>query len=468
VLTLLKDWSGWVHRRAEAIALEDKVSEKRRVSVDFTLPAATSAATKTGEGKDLYFVPLTMLQKQPLTDFDLRDEVDATLPLLTRRRNGRLATAVLVVYAEERVRALGHRRRGLLPASVGDTLERVACAPAHEATEAWASMETSPPGETDRARQWRAALAADGAFMALALDLARNFLVVVPLVGGPGVRRILKFSYLQTGKEPLVQRPAFVNWCLDRIRRVRRGPKSEDDSLNSADDVEGISLGDWVSRFLALSPKEVRIDTESVGWAASYHLEVQAPEGLQITDADLLVVDERRLRLSNVRGPAQRAHLYLSELGQAAFGEARIFLRPRPGTIMRAAFITSAITLTLLTIFALRWDELVTDLGLVLSLLLLIPGALSAYVARPREPDVTTAVLFGARLLALAPAGWAVSAGLVLTAGRTCETTKGLTSCSSWDFTEEALWICVTGAILTTVISLAGWIRSERPPECET
>jgi len=121
----MKDWGGWIHRRVESIGLSDAKAERRRVSIDFTLPESCVAISTGSGGVSLHFVPIAMLRKGPLTDFNLRDESGNALPLLTKRRNGTLAASVLKLFAEERL-AAAKGAPTALPPEIAQDIEEIA------------------------------------------------------------------------------------------------------------------------------------------------------------------------------------------------------------------------------------------------------------------------------------------------------------------------------------------------------
>src|SRR5687768_8058014 len=83
-LRLLLTWPKWIHRRTETVALTDPETIRRRVAVDLTVFEDLPPLIHDGKGEPIYFVPLALLKKQPLTNFDLRNEGGKALPLLTR------------------------------------------------------------------------------------------------------------------------------------------------------------------------------------------------------------------------------------------------------------------------------------------------------------------------------------------------------------------------------------------------
>jgi hypothetical protein len=122
IAALIIDMRSWVHRRVESAQVIDDIAVIRRSSIDLTVPETLNdvdvgrALTAGGEG----FIPITFLNKQRLRNFDLRDEQDRPLPMLSRRDNGELATNVLIPQAEAVLqRALPHEMRGSLRGVTG-------------------------------------------------------------------------------------------------------------------------------------------------------------------------------------------------------------------------------------------------------------------------------------------------------------------------------------------------------------
>lgn len=161
----------------------------------------------------------------------------------------------------------------------------------------------------------------------------------------------------------------------------------------------------------------------------------------------------------------QRVHLHVSRPASYT-GVATVYLRPRPSTIVRSATITAALTAVLLAIVALRPASFQTNLGAAAALLLLVPGGLSAYVARPREPEVATQLVLGLRFLALSCGLWAFLAAGTLVAGRSCPdaTTRG-SVCEHWSGTGYVVGAWAFCAFLTLLVLLRTLRNASRPPE---
>jgi hypothetical protein len=353
LLQLLAEPARWTHRRVERVVFLDDRTVRRRVSVDFEVPAELEGVP----------VPLALLRKRPLVEFDLRDEGGRALPMLTRRQNGGLAAEVLLAAAE----GVGG---ALAPELAGD-LRRLATAAVEEAEGVLEDLRRGSRGEAG------AALLDDPAFESLAFELARGFLLLVDVPAGGG-RRILKFGYA----EPLAWRttlPQRMSWRA----------------------------------------AGVEIDVPAVARAGSYHLEVQAPEGLEIAWASLLafgggggfeehVVEEEGLA---------RVHLYLSDVPYGADGVAGVWLRTPARGFLRQAWLSGAATtasLLLLTLLAPRLTA--ANAGAAGGILLAAPGFLSLFVARPGEHRMLSRLLLGVRAVLLTQAAASYLGALVLVA----------------------------------------------------
>lgn len=449
VLYLLNTWTEWVHRRVETFKFSDPVTLSRRLSTDFALPADVFTPFRDHAGVPLHHVPLALLRKRKLTNFDLRDETGKALPLLTARENSAVAAATLVTCAEA-VLASSTQLGESVPEAIQRELWAVAASRSPVAAGSRLRRmltETSP----DRAvRTWQRGLLGDAPFLELAFDLARNFLVIVPLAVSRGERRIVKVSY-----DFHVSRPPTT---IGNV--VRRRVLGTDARRSSAPATEPLAPLDRVLRGAAIRQKTVVIPVPAIGQANSYHADFEAPNGLQLTRLRLFAYDpagkttsERDAELRSL----QRAHVFSNTDAQGVSGVLIADLRPRKGTIVRAGLLTSTLALLLLVLVALALPSLRRDVGPAVALLLLVPGTLSAYVSRPREDEFTSAAVFGLRVLAAVPGACAVLAATVLVFGRRFSTAQGGGSfvSGSWEGTPVVLWclVCVAGAALLTLMA---------------
>lgn len=437
MLYFLWDWE-WVERRVEAITFPDEVTVQRRVSVDFAVPTdLTSPLPLNHDGLPTFFTPLALLEKQGLTNFDLRDEGNNALPLLTREHNGHLVRETLVHLAE----AIHEDRGSPLPGGVPQELRRelglLATQPPGAALVIWDSLEQAKERDGRRESQsshdWRKFLVGEDKFMTLTKDFAVGFPLIVPVTGEAGTRRIVKFSY---------QAPATTHRPSSRTRQVSR------------------SLG-WY-------PRTERIEVPSISQARCFHLEVQAPEGLQITRGKL---DSSVVPETGWRGPVavsnpgpEWVHMHINAPPEAT-GTAHVNLRARSSTISRAALSTGVLTTLSLFLTYLHYEAAQANVGAAVSLLLLVPTALSIYVARPREPVITTGLLLGQRVLAVSCGILAIIASAALVVGEDCNRFLFTERCEPWSALPSILGALTVIAVVLTVILAITARNTGRPPE---
>ncbi|HWH32836.1 MAG TPA: hypothetical protein VNU01_09220 [Egibacteraceae bacterium] len=254
----------WLHRRVERLTLHSATVCNRHVSLDLSVPE--DAPPLPWNSRQL-LLPLTFLQKQPLTRFDLHDSSGGPVPVLTAGQNGELALTILSVMGE----AVAGKE---LSRETQDQLSAVVAA-------------SGSPGSLDRV--WDAfvdrvvdgpdaALFDHDGYLKLVEAFLEQFVLVAVLSEGPGVRTVLKFSYdtaftLTEGE--------------NRLRRFRTRA--------------------------GLRPAEVSFDVVSLLPASSTHVEVQEPEDVEVLATGALREAAEPRAGAGVAGP--RRHLHLGRLG---------------------------------------------------------------------------------------------------------------------------------------------------------
>ena len=269
-LALISEWSDWVKRRTETIEFVGDATVRRRVAVDFTLRSYLLQTPLVWWGDTgIHYLPIALLEKQPLAAFSLRDERDGVVPRLTRVRTAGIAAGSLIALAQaviaRRLRDAARERDELgqfkrvnarsiaLPRSLEkefwylaylDTVDRSARRAGDEhpdaetvlqtfaaefldatgdpppAPENW-TWQTSAPrvdgatweAPTVATAAWRAALIQHEGFSRLAYDLSRTHLLSIPIAHRPGDRRVIKYAYNEPIKEPIL-----ALWHQTKIR----------------------------------------------------------------------------------------------------------------------------------------------------------------------------------------------------------------------------------------------------------
>ena len=90
---LLRHQAAWRHRRVETITVLSHEQVRRHVSIDFTVPDAQREGLRLSA--DEFVVPLALLSKRPLVHFDLRNEEQHAIPLLTAEQHRTIARELL-------------------------------------------------------------------------------------------------------------------------------------------------------------------------------------------------------------------------------------------------------------------------------------------------------------------------------------------------------------------------------------
>lgn len=246
---LLADPKSWINRRVETVEMLSQEETRRRVSIDFTLSEAQRRSLTTRHGLT---VPISVLSKRPLRNFDLRDEDHGARPILGRADNRELALVALL----SRVQAtLGDPPPDDDVASLTADLKQIVFEDAPLALETLeAFVDAADQGDAMRARVW-----ADPACRSMLRTLATDYVLFAALpLNGPA-RRVIKYSY---GEDFPLEPP----WAR---RRDKYAP----------------SQLWWHARY----PDRTWfvIDCPEAWRAASFHMEIAIPEELRIARAAL-------------------------------------------------------------------------------------------------------------------------------------------------------------------------------------
>lgn len=352
----LTESARWVHRRVEHISFVDDRSIRRYVSVDFTLPlnALPSQLRMEGDpllfrGLQVQFVPVARLRKTPLVQFDICDEAGTAVPVLTRQQNGQVAWSLLVAVAEAVARRVGVATP--LSQPLRSALRRVCYVRGTEA-EACIDSWMNPIDElaSDHSR-----LMQDDTFADFLQNLAYNFLLIAPIPHERARRRLLKFSYLEE-----LDWPSYA----------------------------------WRTN-LPWEPVTVDFEVPAIDESEAYHLEIAAPTGLELEEAEMMTFSGDTISADPDGGAV--SHLYASRVASGTDGIAYVSLRPTATGLLRmSSLFATGVYLLLLVLFA-RLFELRGEAAT--ALLLLLPSVGAAFIVRPGENSLTTRLLFSFRLV---------------------------------------------------------------------
>jgi len=309
----------WVHRRVDRVALVDSDVLVQNTSLDLTPPVEPPTFFLDAYPDAMVILPVMQITKRPLVHFDLRNEGNESVPLLTARQSRTLATLGMLVLAD-RVLEEAYQEGCLsynVPGDDGEAaddgyslnedvrvdldlenrpLARAALAP--EAARAYRFVqqrivdlvaEDADTGNaaldwfeyTSRGRNVEPGLEAEMAVLLWGSDPFRIYLrrlaghyylsPVLPLATESGNRRrILKVQF---------ERPARGGHLGNRTPTREIGIKSW--SVNVGLQI----LRDFLERF-GMVPISVVYEAHQAVDCESYHVEFTAPTGLKIVDLD--------------------------------------------------------------------------------------------------------------------------------------------------------------------------------------
>ena len=179
-----------------------------------------------------------------------------------------------------------------------------------------------------------------------------------------------------------------------------------------------------LARAAGLASKIVEIPAPSAAHSRSYHVEFEAPEGLQVEAASLIDPASAQT-VDVVTGSRQRVHLHVDndrrnkeQEGDGPSIVARINIGPRPETIVRSALAAALLSFCLLAAALLSWRTYRGRPGPALALLLVVPGAFSLFIARSVEHPFSTEVLYGTRVLSVMAGFLPLAGGAIIATSR--------------------------------------------------
>lgn len=366
-------WS-WIDRRVENISLSGERSFRRHMSIDCRVPP--EVADLVGDlGFGRFFVPLRFVSKHPLLAFDLRLG-DRSVPLLTRRQSVLAAETVLWAAVEQ----VGHP----LTPEVADAIARVSSDEEHSAAAAISLLGLTEPGRTGET-----ATPAELAHWALS-TFDTNYLLLAD-VGLGDIRRRTIFKVTQ------------------EVGPTMRG---------AADELPVRSAVAW-------QPTSFVFETPSVTATSSYHFQFDAPDGLVVTGGELFGVrtgdsgsPRRTFGSSASQGSVLGLHAAREEVPAADTYSAEVLVRPSPDGLLRSSAVSSCFSTGLLFLAALLADRIdSTRVDASTALLLVLPGIVSTFLARPGEHYWVSRLLRGVRILTLISAVTVYLAAAVLVTG---------------------------------------------------
>jgi hypothetical protein len=291
------------------------------------------------------------------------------------------------------------------------------------------------------------------------VTLAERFILLVPIVGHPGTRRIVKLSY-----EQALEVPPIVRVTLRHLRFRNLWPHTMS-VLRALRHRAGSSFG--------LEPLSFTAPTRAVFGPESYHVEIVAPDELLIERAGLeRIVTVESLETGRVTEDrvsvsedfcTERAHLYESLFTRdeppasppSANEETTTSSAITVDFFMRPDFVRPALLIGWLTVAVLGSGLIVNGIGIqrsgdVTALIVVLPAVFAAYLI-PGEHRLVRRMFRGVRLLVFTLSVVSFAAAGSLTISLATSTRIGI-----W------VGLLVLAAGSTCTIAAAYWVSSRK------
>jgi hypothetical protein len=430
ILQLLLSSQTWVHRRVEAVIFHDGTTATRKVSVDFTLPsqAPTCAvcahwAHANGphpEGDSTApsvpelpprLVPITLLPKRSLINFDLRDESGSALPHLELRQNQDLTFALLCIWAQYvltpppgagQIATTANGARSLpelvdLDGEVMKTLCLFTYGNREEFQKALKRLR-----DRDERNVQLGQLANDLRFGYVLGLLAYDFMLIVEVPDKLPYRHVYKVSY-DTSFRPEHLTKSYSNGAGAWQTRLRNWSQKR------------LTAFGW-------RDTSFEFDTPEAKLAQSYHLKVKVPESVEISKAVLLAGQHESIAASGseqespkeLPNPPQKESFHLDTAGGRPMvdlhvvevtpdesARARVDLKARRSGWLGSACLAGLVAFAALFLVSRQTGALppATDLPsdsrtLLATTLAALSALLATMLSRPNEHPMASELLY--------------------------------------------------------------------------
>jgi hypothetical protein len=391
LLLALHTQNDWIIRTVERVKFVDHNTVRRLVIRHFRLPKYEEArplveiGNPSGGGTQRCMLPVFALKKGVFISCDLRDGSDRKIALRPIEERWELtyqALFSLLLRAD--------------PAAAGDERlrERV-----------WDLIKTT----------WRRADDSFRALLAYGQQLESTLPAVATVIDSEDFRDLAEYlsrNYLVFADVELTpQRDHMISYMFDerfadRISEFREAGMQLGNPL-----VEKKEKGIRYRKQLGLRP-HTYLHPWPISGAGSSHLEIQAPDGVDLGRRELKL-PQRRHVLKHRGTSARYARFLAPRSASGGEGFAKLEIHPGSGVMRTAGPVIGALFAFLLFVVALAHIKP----GLAATLLLILPSLSSLVAARPGEHPYVTRVVRGVRYMTLFPIVFSALAVAILAGG---------------------------------------------------
>lgn len=392
LLLLLLQSNTWVSRRVEHVSFRDDRSVVRRVTAEFYVPEQ-APIFRGDDGQDYGLVPLSVMRRKTLVNFQIRDDEDRPVAMPSLRQNQAITESLLLACAD--ATTAGHSSQS--PESrqqIEDFVHRVVSGTQQELVDAYESLKSDEPEAVRKlAPEAVRKLAAQPGFKAILDRMADGFVLWVMIPAGGPRRRVLTFS---------CDEPLYLHY------RESGHKKGNHKSGRKADTYEpGKELKPWhlavLGSALGLTPTRIRFPVPGAENAASFHFEIDAPKGVQIVEASLLAGPPGGMNpaFDRVQGCFPTVGLHVIEVPNGSLSRAQIGLQvANRGWLLTSMFSCWAV-FGLLLAFAVHRAALKLTGDLPVVILIALAAAVAGFVAQSDAHGLAAHLLRWVRSLAL-------------------------------------------------------------------
>jgi len=432
LLLLLLRSSTWVARRTEHVSFRDDRSVVRRVTAEFHVPEE-APVFRGDDGVTYTLVPLSVMRRKTLVNFELRDEEGRAVVQPSLRQNQAITQSVLLACADAILRHTGNGQRpaALNRSEIARFVHQVISGDQEQLAAAYESLKR------DSAVPAVLSVVDHYLFKAILDRLVDNFVLWVMIPAGAPRRRVLTFS----SDEPLHLRYRETGFQDNRYKL-------------------GKSLAFWRPTVwcsaLGLTTTRIEFPVPAAENTGSFHFEIDAPKGVEITEASLLAGRpmEANPALDHVRGSYPTVGLHVIEVPNGSLSRAHIDLHVVTRGWLTTSMLSAWAVFALLLAFATH-DSVLNKTGdLPTVILVALAGGIAALVAQPDIHGLAGHLLKWVRVLVTV----AIALPLVATTFIMFESVHP-------SHVPPALWTAVgigaAIAIALSAVCLASWRRQQ-------
>jgi len=369
----------------------------RRVTVEFYVPEQ-APIFRGDDGQDYSLIPLSVMRRKTLVNFQIRDDEGRPVAMPSLRQNQAITESLLLACADATTAGYSsqdpeNRRQ------IEKFVHRVVCGTQQDLVAAYRSLKKDDDPETapETAPEAVLKLAAQPGFKAILDRMADGFVLWVMIPAGGPRRRVLTFS---------CDEPLYLRYREPGHKKGNHKPDREPHAYEL-----GGTLKPWrltvLGAALGLTPTRIQFPVPAAENAASFHFEVDAPQGLQIVEASLLAgpPGDMKPEFDRVQGCFPTVGLHVIEVPNGSLSRAQIGLQvANRGWLLTSMFSCWAV-FGLLLAFAIHRAALKLTGDLPVVILIALAAAVAGFVAQSDAHGLAAQLLKWVRALALIAAG---------------------------------------------------------------